>query len=368
MKDLGLYIHIPFCKSKCYYCDFCMVANTKKEDDYLKRLICENEQIADKLTGYVIKTVYIGGGTPSYVSEEKLCRTVSTILSKYNKDIEEFTIEINPDSISENKLLSYKKMGVNRVSIGVQTLNNDLLKAINRPHTDSDAIESIILAKKYFDNISCDLMIGLPNQTIKDCKSAIETLFSLGVNHISCYTLQLEDNTVLKKMVESGKITLPTDDETADIYEYCCNLLKKLGYDRYEISNFCLGNTFSRHNYSYWDRVDYLGLGASACSLINGYRFGNTNNISKYIVGAEQENVEKLSIEDEEFESIMLSFRTEKGLCLSKFKTLYKTDFTSKYQKQLARLENYLEVKGDYIKIKDEFFEVSNEIIVEFMP
>lgn len=367
MKDLGLYIHIPFCKSKCYYCDFCSIKGVNKSKEYLDRLVDENDKIASKLQAYKIKTVYVGGGTPSYVDENDLYYAVNSILSKYEKDIKEFTIEINPDSITENKLKIYKKLGVNRVSIGVQTLNDDILKLLNRPHTASEAVSAVKLAKEYFDNVSVDLMIGLPNQTKEDCKLAIETAYSLGVNHISCYTLQLEDNTALKKMVDSGKIILPTDDQTADLYDYCYDALIKHGYDRYEISNFCLADKVSLHNYAYWDRVNYLGLGASSHSLIGNYRFNNTNNISKYINGASYENVEKLDKDDEEFETIMLSLRTKKGIDLIRYEKSYGVNFFEKYRKQLDKLKNYLDITENFVKIKEKYYEVSNEIIVEFM-
>ena len=367
MKDLGLYIHIPFCKSKCYYCDFCSIKGVNKSKEYLDRLVVENDKIASKLQAYKIKTVYVGGGTPSYVDENDLFYAVNSILSRYEKDIKEFTIEINPDSITENKLKTYKKLGVNRVSIGVQTLNDDILKLLNRPHTASEAVSAVKLAKKYFDNVSVDLMIGLPTQTKEDCKLAIETAYSLGVNHISCYTLQLEDNTALKKMVDSGKIILPNDDQTADLYDYCYDALIKHGYDRYEISNFCLADKVSLHNYAYWDRVNYLGLGASSHSLISNYRFNNTNNISKYINGASYENVEKLNKEDEEFETIMLSLRTKKGIDLIRYEKSYGVNFLEKHKKQLDKLKNYLDITENFVKIKEKYYEVSNEIIVEFM-
>lgn len=367
MKDLGLYIHIPFCKSKCYYCDFCSIKDVNKSKEYLDRLVVENDKIASKLQAYKIKTVYVGGGTPSYVDENDLYYAVNSILSRYEKDIKEFTIEINPDSITENNLKTYKKLGVNRVSIGVQTLNDDILKLLNRPHTASEAVSAVKLAKKYFDNVSVDLMIGLPNQRKEDCKLAIETAYSLGVNHISCYTLQLENNTALKKMVDNGKIMLPTDDQTADLYDYCYDALIKLGYDRYEISNFCLADEVSLHNYAYWDRINYLGLGASSHSLISNYRFNNTNNISKYINGASYENVEKLNKEDEEFETIMLSLRTKKGIDLIRYEKSYGVNFFEKYKKQLDKLKNYLDITENFVKIKENYYEVSNEIIVEFM-
>lgn len=367
MKDLGLYIHIPFCKGKCYYCDFCSIKGVNKSKEYLDRLVVENDKIASKLQAYKIKTVYVGGGTPSYVDENDLYYAVNSILSRYEKDIKEFTIEINPDSITENKLKTYKKLGVNRVSIGVQTLNDDIIKLLNRPHTASEAVSAVKLAKKYFDNVSVDLMIGLPNQRKEDCKLAIETTYSLGVNHISCYTLQLENNTALKKMVDNGKIMLPSDDQTADLYDYCYDALIKLGYDRYEISNFCLADEVSLHNYAYWDRINYLGLGASSHSLISNYRFNNTNNISKYINGASYENVEKLNKEDEEFETIMLSLRTKKGIDLIRYEKSYGVNFFEKYKKQLDKLKNYLDITENFVKIKENYYEVSNEIIVEFM-
>ena len=367
MKDLELYIHIPFCKSKCYYCDFCSTSSTKQVDEYLDALICENNNIYYRLNDYVVKSIFIGGGTPTLIDNLKFNSAISNIISKYNLDIKEFTVEANPDTITEEKLKSLVELGVNRISIGVQTLNDNILKILNRVHDSSDAINAVKLAKKYINNVSIDMMIGLPNQTYEDIEYLIKTFSKLGVEHISCYTLQLEDKTVLKKKVDNKEVLLPSDDETAKMYDFSYRILKEEGYSRYEISNFAKNNKYSKHNYGYWTRANYLGIGVSSHSLIDNYRFSNTNNLVKYINGSEYQNIEKLNITDQILEEIMLNFRTAKGLNIKQFNEKYQINFKNKYQKQLNKLKDYLDIKDDYVSIKEDYFEISNSIIVEFI-
>lgn len=367
MKELELYIHIPFCKSKCYYCDFCSTSSEKYIDKYFDALISENNNIYSRLNDYVVKSIFIGGGTPTLIDDNKFIPVISYIISKYKLDLDEFTVEANPDTITENKLQSLVELGVNRLSIGVQSLNDNILKTLNRTHNSEVAINSVKLAKQYIPNISIDMMIGLPNQTLQDIEYIIKTFSSLGVEHISCYTLQLEDKTVLKKMVESGKISIPNDDETAKMYDFAYKILEKEGFIRYEISNFAKNNHISKHNYGYWTRKNYLGLGVSSHSMIDNYRFSNTNNLSKYIAGSEYENIEKLSYNDQIFEEIMLNFRTTRGLNIKDFNEKYKVNFIEKYKNQLLKLNNFLSITNEYVAIKDDYFEISNSIILEFM-
>ena len=367
MKDLKLYIHIPFCKSKCYYCDFCSTSSKKYISSYLNELINESNDISTRLNDYVVKSIFIGGGTPTILENGQLSDTFYKIIKNFNIDLEEFTVEANPDTITICKLNELKSMGVNRISIGVQTLNDNILKLLNRTHNSAVAIDSIRLCKQYFDNISVDLMIGLPTQTIADIEYVINTICELGVNHISCYTLQIEENTVLKKQIQDGKISVPDDDKTADMYNFAYNLLKKRGFNRYEISNFAKDNKISKHNYGYWTRKNYLGLGVTAYSLIDNIRFNNVSSIKEYIANRRYVDIEKLSIKEQMFEEIMLGFRTKKGINIANFNEKYKTDFIKLYKKQIEKMQNYLKFYDNYLSIKEEFFEVSNSIILEFM-
>ena len=367
MKDLELYIHIPFCKSKCYYCDFCSTSSQKYMDEYMSKLVIEAKKISSRLNDYVVKSIFIGGGTPSMLPDGYLLKTVSNIKEYFNLDVKEFTVECNPESISEEKLIELKELVVNRLSIGVQTLNDKILKLLNRIHTKDIAIEKVKLAKKYFSNVSIDMMIGLPNQTNDDISFIIKTFSDIGVKHISCYTLQLEEKTVLKKMVDEKKVVMKTDDEISDMYNYAVKTLSEYGFNRYEISNFQKDNHYSMHNLGYWKRVDYIGLGVSAHSLINNVRFSNTNSLQKYLNGSEYESEAKLSFDDRLFEEIMLGLRLTEGIDIKYINEKYDIDFCKKYEKQLKYLSKFIILSDNNIRIKDKYFEVSNSIIVEFM-
>lgn len=367
MKNLELYIHIPFCKSKCYYCDFCSVVSGKNINNYMDRLVDESVATSRFLNDYSVDTVFIGGGTPTILPSGLLESVYNKIIKNFNHDIMEFTIEANPDTITNDKLSSLRKIGANRLSIGVQSFNDDILKMLNRPHTSIDAVNAIKLAKEYFNNISCDIMIGLPNQNYDDLALTINRLTELGIKHISCYTLQLEDKTVLKQMVDSGKITLPNDEDTADMYQFCYELLQKNGYNRYEISNFAQNGYECKHNLGYWTRENYLGLGASSHSLVDNIRFCNTNNINNYISGAGYQDIQHLSVSEQIEETIMLNLRTKYGIDIANFNRHYDIDFFVRYNNQLRKLKKYLDIANGYVKIKEEYFEISNSIILEFM-
>lgn len=367
MKNLGLYIHIPYCKSKCYYCDFCSVKYIGQADRYMERLTEESRFVSRFLNDFSVDTVFIGGGTPTILPNGMLKKTFCEIVKNFNNDIVEFTVEANPDTVTEEKLTELRETGVNRLSIGIQTLNDKILQALNRPHGSIDAINAIRLAGKYFDNLSADIMLGLPEQSFEDIEYTVNTLIKSNVKHISCYTLQLEEKTVLKKMAEEKKIIIPSDDEAFEMYDYAYKLLKKHGFYRYEISNFALEGYECRHNYAYWTGKDYLGLGAAAHSLIDNTRFNNTDNISRYISKEKYQNITRLTLEELMFEAVMLGFRTASGIDLKAFSEKFHIEFTAKYANQLEKMKNYLNITATKAAIKEEYFEISNAIILEFM-
>ena len=274
-KELGIYIHIPFCKSKCYYCDF--ISYTNKEnyiEEYIKNIIEELEQY--DLSNYNITTIYIGGGTPSFINEKyivQLLRNLKTKLSNNQTNFEnmEITIEINPGTITKNKIEQYKKAGINRVSIGLQSTDNDLLKQIGRIHTYEEFLEAYEIIKEAgFENINIDLMIGLPNQTIQMLKTTLEEIKKLNPAHISVYSLIVEENTKIEKMIEKGKLQLPDENSERQMYWYVKNKLELKGYKHYEISNFAKEGKQSKHNLNCWEQKEYIGLGASEdCNFNN---------------------------------------------------------------------------------------------------
>lgn len=332
---MQLYVHIPFCKSKCAYCDFNSYA-CHDQAVILHYLTALNQEItlAGKRFAYAkIDTVYIGGGTPSALDGEQIASVFESLENAFDLSaVKEFSIECNPESITAEKLALYKKHGVNRVSIGVQSLSDDNLKAIGRLHTAKVALDKIRLAKKYFDNVSCDLIVGLPFDTEDGIREEVQTLCPV-VDHISMYELSVEKGTRLERMIQNGKIALPSDDDTQSLFDIAFDTAKECGFERYEVSNFAKRGKISLHNFGYWTREEYLGLGAGAHSLVKTAdgktlleretRYANLSPLDDYIDAVEnlsdykdiaRERVEKLTQKDVTNEKIMLGLRTVKGV------------------------------------------------------
>lgn len=332
---MQLYVHIPFCKSKCRYCDFNSYA-CFDDTTILRYLNALNREIAlagDKYRNSKIDTIYIGGGTPSVLGENDVKSVAETIKNHFDLSaLKEWTIECNPESITESKLRAYRDIGINRISIGVQSLDDRNLKVIGRIHSSEVALEKIALANKYFDNVSCDLIIGLPFDDENSVREEVSVLAPL-VKHISMYELIVEDGTPLKSMVERGEIVLPCDDDTQSLFETAMDEAKKRGLERYEVSNFAGNGLISRHNFGYWTREEYLGIGAGAYSLVktedgskpldNEKRFANVKDVNQYIKYIENAqkfddidrvDVEYLSEKDVKNEKIMLGLRTTRGV------------------------------------------------------
>lgn len=332
---MQLYLHIPFCKSKCAYCDFNSYA-CHDQAVILRYLTALNQEItlASKRFAYAkIDTVYIGGGTPSALDERQITSVFESLENAFDLScVKEFSIECNPESITDEKLAVYKQHGVNRVSIGVQSLSDDNLKAIGRLHTAKVALDKIRLAKEYFDNVSCDLIVGLPFDTEDGIREEVQTLCPL-VDHISMYELSVEKGTRLERMIQNGKIALPSDDDTQSLFDIAFDTAKECGFERYEVSNFAKRGKISLHNFGYWTREEYLGLGAGAHSLVKTAdgktlleretRYANLSPLDDYINAVENANdykdiarasVEKLTQRDVTNEKIMLGLRTVKGV------------------------------------------------------
>ena len=310
----GLYIHIPFCHSKCIYCDFYSMPNTERLDQFLEALPREYELRKNEIDE-PFTTVYIGGGTPSIVSPDKLALLIRELPVH---DAEEFTIEVNPEDVTAERIKAWRDLGINRISMGIQSFDDDELHAIRRRHSASDAMIAIdLLLEGGIDNISCDLIYGLPGQTSASWRRSLSQLLSYSLPHISAYCLSYEPGTALYARMNAGKIS-PTDDETLEeMYHHLCQEAAGAGYDHYEISNFALPGKRSRHNSSYWTGSPYLGLGPGAHSFDGKIRRFNPGNLSEYIE-SESITVVDEENEDERFNDLLITaLRTADGLDLS---------------------------------------------------
>lgn len=382
MKEkLGIYIHIPFCKRKCDYCDFTSFCNKEKlVEKYIETL--KKEMIIDstKVKHRIIDTIYIGGGTPSYVDCKKIEELINCLNKNYEIDTKcEITIELNPGTITKEKLENYKKCGINRLSIGLQSINNTLLKEIGRIHTYEEFLKNYELAKDIgFKNINIDLMLGLPNQTEEILKQSIENVVYLNPEHISIYSLIVEKDTKLYKRIQNKEIVLPSEEIERNMYWNTKYILEKNDYIHYEISNFTKKGYESKHNMNCWEQKEYLGFGVSAHSYFNKTRYCNTQNIEKYInnIGVELDNnktcriVNEIQIkEDEQKEYMMLGLRKIQGVSISKFKNKFIQNPIYLYRKELDKLakKNLIEIDVDNIKLTNKGIDFANLVWEEFV-
>lgn len=354
MKErLGIYIHIPFCASKCAYCDFVSHRVAEFEINngiaaYFNALSAEIEFYKDEIQKYEIGSIYFGGGTPSIVDGIYISRILKQLknVAAFTTDIE-ITLEVNPGTLTEEKLNYYTASGVNRISMGLQTTNDVLLKQIGRIHSTNDFLTSYEAIKRAgIDNISLDLMFGLPNQSIEDIKKAVELVKTLSPKHISAYSLKLEEGTPLFEKYVNGKVELPDDEIEREMYHTLENELANIGLIQYEISNFSVQGYESKHNLTYWKNKPYLGLGLSSHSKVGHKRFANTSVMSNYIEqwqGMNPKYVEESILDEKEelFETIILGLRLNEGISIDKINKDYNIDFKNKYASELHELHGY---------------------------
>ena len=364
---LGLYIHIPFCKAKCAYCDFYSLAHSEeKMDAYVAVLLRHLEEVAPRAAGMQVDTVYFGGGTPSYLGAARLCRILQTVLRRYDvaRDAE-ITLEANPDSAGDWKeLRKLRRAGFNRLSLGVQSTDDALLRRIGRVHTYEQVQQAVMAARKAkFTNLSLDLIYGLPGQTMEDWQRTLADAVAMGPEHLSCYGLKLEEGTPLWQQRQT--LTLPDDDAQADMYLYTVAALGEMGYEQYEISNFAKSGKASRHNLKYWRMEEYAGFGPGAHSDFGGVRYGYVRDIDSYIAGrlvlSESENDSTLA---RDYEYVMLSLRTAAGIDRQTFEKRYR----QRFQPMEALFEQYEKAglasrtEGGW-RLTPKGFLVSNSII-----
>ena len=381
MKELGIYIHIPFCKQKCYYCDFVSYANKEEKiQEYIECLQKEIEMESEKYKNeeYEITTIYIGGGTPSFIDASYIERIINTIKQNYKLyENPEITIEVNPGTINEEKIRKYKDIEINRISIGLQTTKDNLLKQIGRIHTYEEFLNCYKIVKKIgIDNINVDLMLGLPNQTLEDLKEGLIEVINLKPNHISLYSLILEENTILEKMVRQNMAKLPEEDLEREMYWTTKNILEKNGYIHYEISNFSKEGYESKHNLNCWNQKEYLGFGVAAHSYIKNKRYCNTNNIEEYIKNVQNGKIlnnrticEIQNKIEEQKEYMLLGLRKIQGVDIQEFKNKFIDNPIYIFHKELEKLvkEELVEIDLNQIKLTSKGLDFANLVWEEFI-
>lgn len=378
MEELGIYIHIPFCKQKCFYCDFCSFANKNEmQEKYVETVINEIKNITHK-EKYTVTTIYLGGGTPSILNPEYIKNILQEIKSSFEiLDDAEITIEINPGTVNEEKLKRYKEYGINRLSIGLQSANDKILKNIGRIHDYKQFEETFFYARKCgFKNINVDLMIGLPTQAIEDVKQTLEKIIQKNPEHISVYSLIIEEGTIIEKLINENKLQLPDEETERIMYWTVVNELKENEYNQYEISNFSKKTYESKHNTNCWKQKQYIGLGTSAHSYLNKKRYSNTNNIEEYIKNIQENNISKnITIHEEQTEEstmneyMLLGLRMIQGININEFKQKFKIDPTIKYKEILEKLqkENLIQITETSIKLTKQGIDFGNIVWEEFI-
>ncbi len=337
----ALYIHIPFCEHLCDYCDFTKLQYfTIFAKPYLKKL---KEELESYQIGQ-LETIYVGGGTPTAL-EDDLFEELLEIIKPYSKGVKEYTFECNPESLSDYKLSKMKEYGVNRLSIGVESTNNEILKSINRHHTFEDVKTATLRAKTYGqDNINVDLILGLPGANLEQLKQDLDNVLSLGISHLSCYSLTVHPNTVfyLKHIPE------PLSDQSRELYDYVHKVLNERGFIHYEVSNWALPGKESQHNLVYWKNEEYFGVGLGASGYLGNIHYTNSKSVTEYLKGKTRDIEEVVTKQDDIEYQIMLNLRTIYGLDLNQFKNKFGYDLSNVKEKEIARLiENKLLFKQD---------------------
>ena len=383
MKRLGIYVHIPFCAKKCNYCDFYSLASSEDEKKaYIEALKREIREASKKVSDeYRVYTIYFGGGTPSIIKAyyiKEILEEIRLGFRLYKDDFyPEITIECNPKTVDMEKLLMYKEAVINRISLGLQSANNDELKLLGRIHTFEDFLDSYDMVRKSgFTNVNIDLMSAIPNQKISTYERSLDELIKLNPEHISSYSLIIEEGTnFYKKYAENAPFAkdLPSEDEDRAMYELTLTRLAKAGYKRYEISNYAKDGYYSRHNTSYWERVPYLGFGVGASSLFEGERYDNVANLKEYIKNAGfsdiRNNITNLSLKDEMSEFMFLGLRLIDGISKQAFTKKFTFtveeifgDVVKKHINNELLIDN-----GDFLKLSDRGLDISNYVLSDFL-
>lgn len=390
-ERLGLYIHIPFCFTKCTYCDFNTYAGIENIVDEVVdsldtelRLWCRRPDVAE------FSTVFFGGGTPSYIPAPAIHRLLNTARTCAGvSDAAEVTLEVNPDDVQPEKLMQWQDAGVNRLSIGVQSFNDSLLESLSRRHSADDAMAAISLARDFgFDNVSIDLMYGLPNQSLEIWTASLNATIALRLPHLSLYCLQIEPSTPMHQSVLSGSLPTPDDDLAADMYELAMDYLDNAGYEHYEISNWCFPNMRSDHNLGYWQNSRYIGIGPGAHSHLDGSRFWNVKSPRAYVNAIRHardssnsaipdiarrsvaiEDVERISKATRMSETMMLGLRLREGVSLPEFRQRFNLDVQDAYEHENTDLINLglIEVVDNSLRLTRRGRLLGNEVFQRYV-
>ena len=370
-KPRGLYVHIPFCLRKCNYCDFCSVAlDSDKLKLYTDNLVSEIESYTTE-PKIKVNTIFFGGGTPSVMNIEDFEKTVLKIRETFEVcENAEFSVEVNPATVTEEKMRAFKALGVNRISIGLQSIHENELKMLGRIHGYEDFLDTYRLARNAkIDNINVDLMYGIPLQTEASFKKTLDTVSALAPEHISAYGLIVEEGTPFYRMRD--KLPLPSEDYEYGMYLAAVSTLKNAGFYHYEISNYAKPGFECHHNLKYWRDEEYIGLGLSAHSYYLGKRYSNTQDFSEYFdgFGAKYRKAESDSLGLDKFEYAMLALRLSEGLSLDEYKTLFGEEFAENKKELLEKYTKagYMAVNDGRIHFTDQGFYVSNTILAELL-
>lgn len=371
-KPLGIYVHIPFCLKKCNYCDFCSFSDIdeKTREKYILTLIDEIKSYKSqrKLS---VNTVFFGGGTPSLLSVSEFHSICEAIADSFDiSDVKEFTLEANPKTVTKQKLEAFKNCGVNRVSIGLQSIHDNELKILGRIHNFEDfkAAYNVTL-ESGISNINVDVMYGIPEQTVDSFRMTLEALIQMKPAHISAYGLILEEKTKFWDIRDS--LPLPDEDAECDMYELACGYLASYGYNHYEISNYALSDKSSRHNLKYWHNEEYIGFGVSAYSYFSGKRYGNSSKLSEYLSENSRQYVseEILSPSDKKYEHAMLALRLKEGISLSEYEGLFGESFLPGREEKILRYikAGYMTRTDDRIALTEKGFYISNTVLTDLL-
>ena len=377
LKPLGLYIHVPFCRSKCQYCDFYSLSggmNHESMDLYLSAVLAHIKETAQRVVGYTVDTVYFGGGTPSFFGAQNLIRILTEIDRRFHLDpAAEITFEANPDSINSHSLQKLRRAGFNRISIGIQSDDDSKLKALGRPHNYQQAQSAVTQARRAgFTNVSVDLMFGLPNQNREQWMATLRNVMELKPDHISCYGLKVEPGTPLWEYKEGAN--LPDDDMQADMYFYAVEALESFGLHQYEISNFALPGKECRHNLKYWTGKPYIGFGPAAASDFGGKRFTAESNLDRYITGILEQGTilsecEAIPHRERAGEYLMLRLRTAHGIEENEYMQTYLLPFAplEELLQSYARQDLAEQTENGRWRLTPKGFMVSNAIILQLL-
>ena len=376
MKRFGIYVHIPFCKKKCKYCDFISFSCfEEKEEEYVNCLI---KEIENKKCSNVVSTIYIGGGTPSIIDSKNIIKILESIFSNFNVlDDAEITIEINPGTVTKEKLQDYKNAGVNRLSIGLQSAENRILELIGRIHTYEDFLKTYNLSREIgFKNINVDLMLAIPTQTEKELISSVEKIIELNPEHISLYSLILEEGTELENLVSKKELELLDEKIERKMYWQTKKILEKNEYNHYEISNFSKKGFESKHNTDCWNQEEYLGFGLAAHSYFESKRFSNTDNLNKYLENINNENFQK-NLELHEVQNktskmkefMMIGLRKIDGVKISEFEKKFRINPLFYFRFEISKLtdDDLIEVDLDNIRLTKKGLDFANQVFEEFI-